>query len=109
VSNNAERYYAAELYRLQGELLWRRAPSGAEWAAAAPHIAACFQQSLEIARQQGARSLELRAVMSVCRLWQRQGRAAEARGVLEATAGWFKEGLDTLDLQEARALAAALA
>jgi predicted ATPase len=109
VSSNAERYYAAELHRLQGELLWRRASSGAEWTAATPHIAACFQQALDIARQQGAKSLELRAVMSMCRLWQRQGRAAEARTMLEATAGWFKEGLDTLDLQEAKALAAALA
>jgi predicted ATPase len=109
VSRNDERYYAAELYRLQGELLWRRASSGTEWAAPTPHIAACFQQALDIARQQGAKSLELRAVMSMCRLWQRQGRAAEARSMLEATAGWFKEGLQTRGLQEAKPLAAALA
>ena len=66
--------------------------------------AACFQQAIEIARQQQAKSLELRAVMSLSRLWQSQGKKEEARQMLAEIYGWFTEGFDTADLQEARAL-----
>jgi DNA-binding winged helix-turn-helix (wHTH) protein/tetratricopeptide (TPR) repeat protein len=91
----------AEAYRLQGELLLRQ-----EQAAQAE---ACFQQALAIARRQQARSWELRAAMSLGRLWQRQGRQAEARQLLAEIYDWFTEGFDTADLQEARVLLEALA
>jgi TOMM system kinase/cyclase fusion protein len=97
-----ERYYAAELYRLQGELLLARAmehDAGAE---------TYFRQALDIARYQQARSLELRAAMSLARLWQSQGKHIAARDLLAPIYGWFTEGFDTADLQEARALLDAL-
>jgi len=59
---------------------------------------------MEVARQQGAKSLELRAVMSLSRLWQQQGKKAEARQLLTETYSWFTEGFDTIDLQEAKVL-----
>ena len=65
---------------------------------------ACFHQAIEIARKQHAKSLELRAVMSLSRLWQQQGRKGEARQMLAEIYGWFTEGFDTKDLQEAKAL-----
>jgi predicted ATPase len=65
---------------------------------------ACFQQALAVARRQQAKSLELRAAMSLSRLWQRQGKRVEARELLAEIYGWFTEGFDTADLQEARAL-----
>jgi len=88
----------AEVHRLQGELLLRQATPDA------PQAEACFQQSLLIARRQQAKSWELRAAMSLVRLWQRQGKRAEARELLAEIYGWFTEGFDTADLQEARAL-----
>jgi hypothetical protein len=68
----------------------------------------CFQQALDVARRQQAKSLELRAAMSLSRLWQRQGKHAEARQLLTQVYGWFTEGFDTADLQESRALLEAL-
>ena len=65
---------------------------------------ACFLKAIEIARQQQAKSLELRAVMSLSRLWQRQGKPEEARQMLAKIYGWFTEGFDTKDLQEAKVL-----
>ena len=65
---------------------------------------ACLQQALAIARRQQAKSFELRAVMSLSRLWQRQGQRDAARDLLAPLYGWFTEGFDTADLQEARAL-----
>ena len=65
---------------------------------------ACFLKAIEIARRQSAKSLELRAVMSLSRLWQQQGNKEEARHVLAEIYGWFTEEFDTADLQEARAL-----
>jgi predicted ATPase len=65
---------------------------------------ACFQQALAVARRQQAKSWELRSAMSLARLWQRQGRRAEAYELLAPTYGWFTEGFDTADLQEAKAL-----
>jgi predicted ATPase len=72
-------------------------PSSAE-------VEACFQQALDIARCQQAKSLELRAALSLSRLWQRQGERAQARQLLAEVYGWFTEGFDTADLQEAKAL-----
>ena len=64
----------------------------------------CFLHAIEIARRQSAKSLELRAVMNLSRLWQSQGRREEARQILAEMYGWFAEGFDTEDLQEAKAL-----
>jgi predicted ATPase/DNA-binding SARP family transcriptional activator len=100
--------WEAELYRLRGELLLKdeggrmRDESEAE-------AEACFWQAIEVARRQGGKSLELRAVMSLSRLWQKQGRREEARRILAETYDWFTEGFDTLDLQEARVLLKMLA
>ena len=65
---------------------------------------ACFQQALDVARRQEAKSLELRAAMSLARLWQQQGKHAAAYDLLAPIYGWFTEGFDTADLQEAKAL-----
>jgi TOMM system kinase/cyclase fusion protein len=91
-------WYEAELYRLKGESLLELS---AEQHAAAE---ACFRQALDIAHQQQAKSLELRAAMSLSRLWQQQGKQAAARELLAPIYGWFTEGFDTADLQEAKAL-----
>ena len=92
------RFYAAELYRLQGALLLRRAVPDAAQAEES------FQQALDVARRQQAKSWELRAAMSLGRLWQQQGKRDEARHLLAEVYGWFTEGFDTVDLQEAHAL-----
>jgi predicted ATPase len=84
---------------LRGALLLRQGPRPT-WEEAE----ACFQQALAIARQQQAKSWELRAAMSLARLWQQQGKRAEARDLLAPIYGWFTEGFDTVDLQEAKAL-----
>jgi predicted ATPase len=65
---------------------------------------ACFLKAIEIARKQQAKSLELRAVMSLSRLWQQQGKKEEARQMLAEIYGWFTEGFDTADLKDAKAL-----
>jgi predicted ATPase len=88
----------AEAYRLQGEFLLRQAVPDAAQAEA------CFQQALAIARRQQAKSWELRAAMSLTRLWQHQGKRAEARTLLASIYGWFTEGFDTADLQDAQAM-----
>ncbi|MGH8071260.1 MAG: AAA family ATPase [Candidatus Entotheonellia bacterium] len=98
-----ERAYAAELYRLKGELLLQQVPPDASQA---EH---CLQRALTIARCQQAKSLELRAAVSLSRLWQRQRKCAEAYALVAEAYGWFAEGLDTADLQEARTRLAALA
>ena len=84
---------------LRGALLLRQGPRPT-WEEAE----ACFQQALAIARQQQAKSWELRAAMSLARLWQQQGKRTEARELLAPIYGWFTEGFDTADLQEAKAL-----
>jgi predicted ATPase len=87
-----------EAYRLQGEILLHQVlPDAAQGEA-------CLQQALAIARRQQAKSWELRAAMSLSRLWQRQGKRAEARELLAPIYGWFTEGFDTADLQDAKAL-----
>jgi len=101
--NEGWRYGEAELYRLKGELLLGlSADNHAE-------AQTCFQQALEIARRQQARSLELRAAMSLGRLWQRHGKRAAAHELLAEIYGWFSEGFETADLREAKALLKALA
>ena len=65
---------------------------------------ACFQNALKVARGQSAKSLELRAATSLSRLWQRQGKTAEARQLLGEIYGWFTEGFDTADLKAAKTL-----
>jgi predicted ATPase len=65
---------------------------------------ACFHKAIEIARRQQAKSLELRAVMSLSRLWQQQSKKDEVRQMLAEIYGWFTEGFDTADLKEAKAL-----
>src|SRR5262245_4793013 len=102
VNSTGERNYEAELYRLKGELLLQQATEGDSEAET------CFRQALDIARQQQAKSLELRAAMSLSRLWQRQGKHAEAHELLAPIYGWFTEGFDTADLQEAKGLLKAL-
>jgi class 3 adenylate cyclase/predicted ATPase len=92
----------AEVYRLQGALLLQQdAPDVVQ-------AEACFQQALAIARRQQAKSWELRAATSLARLWQQQGQRAEAQALLASVYGWFTEGFDTVDLQEAKALLDAL-
>ena len=98
VDTTGERRNEAELYRLKGELLLRQAVPDA------PQAEACFQQALAVARRQQARSWELRAAMSLSRLWQQQGKRDDARELLAPIYGWFTEGFDTADLQDARAL-----
>jgi predicted ATPase len=98
VEKTGERFYEAELHRLTGELLLARAVANQVEAEA------CFRQALDIARRQSAKSLELRAAMSLSRLWQHQGERDEARQLLPEIYGWFTEGFDTADLQEAKAL-----
>ena len=102
VDTTGERYYKAELHRLHGELLLRQAVAEAQAAEA------CFQQALAVARRQQAKSWELRAATSLSRLWQHQGKRAAAYDLLAPVYGWFTEGFDTADLQEAKALLAAL-
>jgi predicted ATPase len=98
VHNSGERCYEAELYRLQGELLLARP--------AEPHAEAeaCFCEALAVARRQQAKALELRAATSLSRLWQQQGKRDDAYELLAPIYGWFTEGFDTADLQDAKAL-----
>ena len=97
------RYYAAELYRLKGALLLQQAVPDAAQAEA------CFHQALDVARQQQAKSCELRAATSLARLWQSQDKRQEAYALLAPVYAWFTEGFDTADLQEAKTLLQELA
>jgi predicted ATPase len=99
VEQHEERWWEAEVSRLRGVLLLRQ--PGTPQAEAE----ACFQQALTVARRhQEAKSLELRAATSLARLWQQQGKRQEAHDLLAPIYGWFTEGFDTADLQEAKAL-----
>jgi predicted ATPase len=96
VTETEDRWAEAELYRVRGELL--RAghdPAGAE---------RCFRQAIGIAQQQSAKFWELRATISLARLWREQGKRDAARDLLAPTYGWFTEGFDTPVLKEAKAL-----
>jgi predicted ATPase len=130
VDKTGERLYEAELYRLKGELTLQSQTSLKQVSdksqasrnkakdtdpqsltpnpQAETEAEACFLQAIDIARQQQAKSLELRAVMSLSRLWQQQGKKDEAHHTLSEIYSWFTEGFDTKDLQEAKALLAEL-
>jgi DNA-binding SARP family transcriptional activator/predicted ATPase len=96
VEETDERHWEAELYRLKGELLLMQGDDA--------EAEASFHKAIEVARRQQAKSWELRATVSLCRLWQRQGKLEEAQQLLTEIYGWFTEGFDTPDLQEAKAL-----
>jgi DNA-binding NtrC family response regulator/predicted ATPase/class 3 adenylate cyclase len=102
VDQSGVRFYEAELYRLKGALLLVQAGTGHE-------AEACFRQALAVARRQQAKWLELRAAISLSRLWQHQGKHAEAHHLLAEVYGWFTEGFETPDLREAQALLTELA
>jgi len=99
----AERYYAAELYRLKGDLLLQQSP------ALAPLAERCFRHAMDISSRQQAKLPQLRAGISLSRLWQQQGKRAAALQQLVELYGWFTEGFHTADLQEAKALLETLA
>ena len=116
---NQVRHYEAEMYRLKGTLTLQSKASQRQDVGesktrqekskdanpqAEAEAEACFLKAIEIARQQQAKSWELRAVMSLSRLWQQQGKKEDARQMLAEIYGWFTEGFDTRDLQEAKAL-----
>jgi predicted ATPase len=103
IEQQEERWWEAEVHRLRGVLLLQQ--TGTPQAEAEPWL----QRALDAARRQEAKALELRAAMSLARLWQQQGKRAEAYDLLAPIYGWFIEGFDTADLQEARALLDALA
>jgi predicted ATPase len=102
VEQHEERYWEAEVCRLRGVLLLRQ--PGSPQAEAETWL----QRALDVARRQEAKSLELCAAMSLSRLWQQQGKPQQAHNLLAPIYGWFTEGFDTADLQEARALLEAL-
>lgn len=111
MEQTGERYYEAELHRQRGELLLLRAEKShqAQGRQEQHDAETCFQQALDVSRRQEAKAWELRAAMSLSRLWQRQGKCDEAYGLLAPIYHWFTEGFDTADLQDARALLDALA
>ena len=96
VEKTDERFYEAELYRLKGEMTLQQSK--------VEDAETCFQTAIEIAQKQSAKSWELRAAMSLARLWQEQGKNDEARELLAPVYNWFTEGFDTADLKEAKAL-----
>jgi DNA-binding SARP family transcriptional activator len=100
VEETGERHFEADLYLRKGELLLMLGDDDQITAEAND----CLRQAVEIARRQKAKSWELRAVMILCRLWQRQGKREEARQLLAEMYSWFTEGFETLDLQKARSL-----
>jgi len=97
VDRTGERLFEAQVHRLKGDLLRMQGAQAAE-------VEQCYRQAMAVARTQQAKSWELRAAVSLCRLWQAQGKPQEARALLAGTYSWFTEGFDTPDLQEARAL-----
>jgi predicted ATPase len=108
VDSTGEQFYEAELYRLKGELRLQQLKMETECTIASSQAEAdaeaCFLRAIAIARKQQAKSWELRATTSVARLWQQQGKRGEAQQLLLEVYGWFTEGFDTKDLQEAKAL-----
>jgi predicted ATPase len=98
VEGTGERWFEAELYRLRGT--WAQFGATCELGRAEQD----FRAAKSIAAEQGAKLLELRAAVSLARLWGEQGRRAEARDLLAPVYGWFSEGFDTADMKEAKAL-----
>jgi len=119
VYKTGECFQEAELYRLKGELMLQQfkvqgSTFKVENSQSAIHnpqseAEACFLKAIEVAQSQKAKSWELRAATSLARLWQHQGKRAEAHKLLSEVYNWFTEGFDTKDLQEAKALLEELA
>jgi predicted ATPase len=103
VETTKERWWEAEINRVAGEIALKSPQPDAAKAEAS------FERALSVARQQQAKSWELRAAMSLARLWQSQGKVQQARDLLAPVYGWFTEGFDTRDLKEAKALLEELA
>jgi class 3 adenylate cyclase/predicted ATPase len=103
VETTGERWFEAEVHRMAGEIALKSPQANAA------KVQAHFERALTVAREQQAKSWELRAAMSIARLWREQGKRVEARELLAAVYGWFSEGFDTLDLKEAKALVDELA
>jgi len=102
-----EHNYGAEVYRLKGQLaLQQFNVQGSKFKIANPQseAEACFLKAIKIAQRQQAKSFELRATVSLARLWQQQGKQAEARQMLSDIYNWFTDGFDMADLKEAKAL-----
>jgi hypothetical protein len=118
VEKNDERFYEAEVYRIKGELTLRaeekaKGGRGEEANRSDPtshsldpesEVEGYFLRAIVIAQKQQAKSLELRATVSLARLWRSQGKKAEAHQMLSEVYNWFTEGFDTKDLQEAKTL-----
>jgi predicted ATPase len=98
IETTKESWFEAEVYRIAGEIARESSEPDAAKAEA------YFERALAVARQQQAKSWELRAAMSMARLWRDQGKRDEARELLAPVYGWFTEGFDTRDLKEAKAL-----
>jgi predicted ATPase len=96
IDTTGERWFQAEVYRTAGEIALKSPQADTAKAEA------YFEQALAVARQQQAKSWELRAAMSLARLWRDQGKRDKARNLLAPVYGWFTEGFDTLDLKEPR-------
>ena len=103
IKTNKEKYWEAEINRVAGEIALKSPEADAAKAKT------YFQRALAVARQQQAKSWELRASMSLARLWRDQGKVQQARELLAPVYGWFTEGFDTRDLKEAKALLEELA
>jgi len=103
MENTKETWCEAEVHRIAGEIALKSPQPDAAKAEA------CFRRALAVAREQQAKSWELRAAMSLARLWRDQGKVQQARELLAPVYGWFTEGLDTRDLKEAKALLKSLA
>jgi predicted ATPase len=98
IETTEEKWFEAEVHRIAGEIALKPPqPDAAK-------VEAYFERALAVARQQQAKSWELRAAMSMAQLWRDQGKPQQARELLAAVYGWFTEGFDTLDLKEAKAL-----
>jgi predicted ATPase len=98
VATTKEKWFEAEVHRIAGDIaLLSPEPDAAK-------AEAYFERALTVARKQQAKSWELRAAMSMARLWRGQGKVQQAHELLAPVYGWFTEGFDTLDLKEAKAL-----
>jgi len=102
VNKSGERYYEAELFRIKGELVLKKAR--VEDKTKQEEAEECFRQAIDISRRQKAKSWELRAVMSLCRMLYKQGKKSKARQLLDDIYSWFTEGFDSPDLKEAKTL-----
>jgi len=98
VNKTGVRWYESEWHRLRGALLLQLSSDNQ------PAAETYFRQALDIARSQEAKSWELRATISLARLWQQQGKRQEADDLLAPVYNWFTEGFDTADLKDAKAL-----